>query len=333
MITVRVSPRDHDARMPPELPPACRELVDLQSGVISRQQAIRGGMDPDVIHRLLASGRWQRLQPGSYAVFTGPPPREATLWAALHRAGPDAVLSHLTAAELFRLTDRPSSLIHVTIPESRHIGHIPGVVVHRSIRVLQTRHPTLLPPRTRIEQTVLDLVQGAATVDDAFNWACSACQRGLTTAERLSRSMHGRKKLRWRAELSSALTDIADGAHSLLEYRYIHRVEQPHALPRAERQVQVIRGTRYSYLDNDYGAYRVCVELDGRIAHPDHRRWLDNHRANAVAAEGRVTLRYNWADVSWRYCATARQVARALHQNGWPGPLRPCGPACALGNP
>lgn len=289
-------------------------------------------MDPDVIDRLLTSGRWQRLHPGSYAAFTGPPPREATLWAALHRAGSDAVLSHLTAAELFRLTDRPSSLIHVTIPESRRAGRIPGVVVHRSIHVLQARHPTLLPPRTRIEQTVLDLVQNAVTVDDAFNWACSACQRGLTTAGRLRSSMRGRKKLRWRNELSAALTDIGGGAHSLLEYRYIHRVERPHGLPRAERQVQVIRGSRYSYLDNDYGVYRVCVELDGRIAHPDHRRWLDNHKANAVAAEGRVTLRYNWADVSWRYCATAWQVAQALHQAGWPGPLHPCGPSCTAGH-
>jgi hypothetical protein len=316
--------------MPPDLPPACREIIELQCGVISRKQAIRGGMDPDVIARLLVSGRWPRLQPGSYAWFTGPPPREATLWAVLLRAGSGAVLSHLTAAELFRLTDRPSSLIHVTIPESRHIGRLPGVVIHRSVHVLQTRHPTLLPPRTRIEQTVLDLVHGAATADDAFNWACSACQRRLTTAERLSRSMRERKKLRWRAELSAALTDIAEGAHSLLEYRYIHRVERPHGLPRAERQVQVIRGSRYSYLDNDYGAYRVCVELDGRIAHPDHRRWLDNHRANAVAAEGGVTLRYNWADVSWKSCRTAWQIAQALRQNGWPGPVYPCGPACVL---
>lgn len=316
--------------MPPQLPPACSELVELQCGVISRQQAIRGGMAPDVIDRLLRSGRWQSLQRGSYAVFTGPPPREATLWAALHRAGSGAVLSHLTAAELFRLTDRPSPLIHVTVPHSRRVGPIPGAVVHRSAHVLQARHPMLLPPRTRIEPTVLDLIQDAAAVDEAFIWACAACQRGLTTAGRLCVSMRERSRLRWRAELSAALTDIADGAHSVLEYRYIHRVERPHSLPRAERQVQVIRGTRYSYLDNDYGVYRVSVELDGRIAHPDHRRWLDNHRANAAAAQGRVTLRYNWADVSWEPCRTAWEVGRALRRGGWPGGLSRCGAECSL---
>lgn len=314
--------------MPRELPSACRQLAGLQCGVISRQQAVQGGMDPDVIDRLLRSGRWQRLQPGSYAIFTGPPPREALLWAALHRAGSGAVLSYQTAAELFRLTDRPTSAIHLTIPVSRRVG-FPGAVIHRSTRVQEACHPALLPPRTRIEETVLDLAEGVAAVDDAFNWACSACQRGLTTAERLCSAMRARKKLRWRAELSAALTDIGDGAHSLLEHRYIRRVERPHGLPRAQRQVQVIRGTRYSYLDNVYGAYRVSVELDGRIAHPDHQRWLDNRRVNEAAAEGRVTLVYNWADVSWRSCRTAWQVSLALQRGGWQGALGRCGPSCA----
>jgi hypothetical protein len=300
----------------------------LQCGVISRQQAIRGGMEPDVIDRLLRSGRWQCLQRGCYAVFTGPPPRTAVLWAALHRAGPGAVLSYQTAAELLGLTDRPSSVIHLTIPGSRRVG-FPGAVIHRSSRVQEARHPAMLPPRTRIEETVLDLAEAAATVDDAFGWACSACQRRLTTAERLSAAMRARKKLRWRGELSGALTDIGDGAHSLLEQRYIRRVERPHGLPRARRQRQVIRHTRYSYLDNSYDAYQVSVELDGRIAHPDHRRWLDNRRVNEAAAEGRVTLVYNWADASWRSCQTAWQVSLALRRGGWPGAFLRCGPSCA----
>jgi hypothetical protein len=319
--------------MPRELPPACREIAEMQCGVLSRRQAILGGIGPDVIDRLLRSGRWQLLQRGCYAVFTGQPSREATLWAVLHRAGPGAALSHQTAAELFRLTDYPSSLIHLTIPAGRRVDPIPGAVIHRSVRIQDARHPVLLPPRTRIEETVLDLVQDAVTVDDAFTWACQACQRGLTTAERIAYAMTRRKKLRWRAELSAALTDIGEGAHSLLEQRYIRRVERPHGLPRAKRQLQVIHGTRYSYRDNVYEDYCVSVELDGRVAHPDHRRWLDSRRVNEAAAEGRVTLVYNWADVSWRSCATAWQIALALRQGGWKGTFRQCGPTCAIPSP
>ena len=43
--------------------------------------------------------------------------------------------------------------------------------------------------------------------------------------------MNDRKKMRWRRELTVALDDAGDGALSLLEYRYVRRVERPHGLP------------------------------------------------------------------------------------------------------
>ena len=58
---------------------------------------------------------------GVYATFTGPMTRDAQLWAAVLAAGPGAQLSHETAAEINRLTDRPSPFIHVTIPANRRI--------------------------------------------------------------------------------------------------------------------------------------------------------------------------------------------------------------------
>jgi hypothetical protein len=313
------------------LPQACRELADLQSGVVSRQQAISAGMDEGSIDGLLRTGKWQSLQRGSYAVFTGEPSHQAQLWAILHRAGADAAFSHQTAAELFHLIDRSSSLIHVTIPVDRRVDGVPaGVVVHRSRRAVEARHPVLLPPRTRIDETVLDLVQQAATFDVAFNWACSACQRGLTTAARIDAAMSQRSRMRWRADMAVALADIREGVHSLLEFRYVRGVERAHGLPKAVRQVKIVRGVRTGYLDNLYNDYCLCVELDGRAAHPDDRRWEDVHRDNATAAEGRATLRYNWADVSARPCAVAWQVGCTLRRGGWPGPIRPCGPGCEV---
>ena len=68
------------------------------------------------------SGRWQRLQRGVYAAFSGDPARETVLWAALLRAGPGAVLSHQTAAERHGLIDEPSSVITITVPASRQSG-------------------------------------------------------------------------------------------------------------------------------------------------------------------------------------------------------------------
>ena len=57
----------------------------------------------------ISSGTWQRLYPAVYATFTGKLSREGRLWAAVLTAGPGAVLSHETAAEIHRLTDKQSA--------------------------------------------------------------------------------------------------------------------------------------------------------------------------------------------------------------------------------
>jgi very-short-patch-repair endonuclease len=316
-----------------DLSPAGQELVRVQEGVISRRQAISGGTPPGVIDSRIRSGRWLVLRPGIYSVFTGRPSRQATLWAAVLSAGPGAALSHQTAAELFRLTDQPSSSIHLTIPRDRRMRPAAGVVIHRSGRVAESVHPTLLPPRTRIEETVLDLVGAARTFEEAFGFVCSACQRRLTTAQCLCEAMSRRTKLRWRTELAVAIRDVSSGVHSVLEYRYVHRVERPHGLPAAARQVRVTSEQRNRYLDNLYRDYGLCVELDGRQAHPDDQRWPDQRRINSIIEQGLTVLRYGWADIDRWPCQVASQVGDVLVRLGWSGRVRPCGSGCAARTP
>jgi hypothetical protein len=313
-----------------DIPGACCDLAERQSGVIERQQARQAGLRLDVIDGLLRNGRWQRMRRGVYATFSGQPSRDAQLWAVVLRAGPDAVLSHRSAAALFGLTADPGEPVHVIVPRDRQPGRIPGVIVHRLDRAALARHPALLPPRTRIEETVLDLVTTAETADEAFGWVFRATGQRLTTAERLRATMAARTKLRWRVQLSQCLNDVADGVHSNLEHRYVLAVERPHGLPRADRQARVMRGGRVAYLDNLYQDWLVGVELDGRAAHPIGERWRDYRRDNAGATDGIITLRYGWSDVTGHPCQVAAQVAAVLTQRGWPGPGRRCGSACAV---
>ena len=92
------------------------ELLDFQSRIVARRQAVRYGVSRATVARSTKSGAWQRLHRGTYATFSGVPTREARLWAALLRAGPGAVLSHETAAEVHRLIDKPAPKIHITVP-------------------------------------------------------------------------------------------------------------------------------------------------------------------------------------------------------------------------
>src|SRR5581483_9090820 len=195
------------------------ELIAVQAKAIARRQSAEAALDPRTMRTKVSNGRWQRLQRGVYAAFSGEPSRETVLWAALLRAGPGAVLSHQTAAERHGLLDEVSPVIVVTVPASKRPARakIPGVLVHRSDSILRTRHPVMLPPCTRVEETVLDLIQAAPTFDDAYAWICRAIGRRRTTAVRLRQAMNDRKKMRWRRELVLALSEADEGVLSVLE--------------------------------------------------------------------------------------------------------------------
>ncbi len=313
-----------------ELPEACLRLLALQSGVIARWQAPTVGLGISTIEGRLRSGRWRPLFLGVYATFTGDLPRVASLWAAVLRAGPRAILSHETAAELDGLVDKPAAPIHVSIPSRQLVRHGRGVVIHRSGRIEEARHPGLTPPRTMIEETVLDLTQAAATFDDAFSWASRACQRGLTTPVLLRMRMDMRRTFRWRGDLGAGLQAIWDGAHSVLEYRYLRDVERAHGLPTADRQARAAQRRNIVYRDVLYRMYGVAVELDGQTSHPADQRWRDIDRDNVAAGAGIITLRYTWADVTRRPCEVAAEVSAALRRRGWAGAPLPCRNGCPV---
>jgi hypothetical protein len=308
------------------------ELIQRQCGVLSRQQVIACGLTPQYIRTQVSAQRWQRLFRASYATFSGPPPRESVLWAAVLCAGPGAVLSHESAAEAGGLIDEPSDPVHVTLPVARRVISLPDVMIHNSVRIESARHPIRLPPQTRIEETVVDLTQTAYSLEQALSWITRACGRRLTRPERIASAIDARKKLRWRPELLASVADAAAGAHSPLELRYLRDVERAHGLPAGSRQYAVIRAGGRTYDDVRYVEFGVVVELDGRAAHPDEARWRDMARDNAAVVDGRQVLRYGWTDVAGRPCEVAAQVAAVLRAAGWRGLPRSCR-RCPAGSP
>jgi len=312
------------------IPEALRELARAQAGVITTQQAEAAGLTKAALAWQLSSERWQQPYRGVYVLSSGPPAREAVLWAAVLRGGRGAMLSHQSAAELAHLVDQPRGALHLTVPADRRIRPVPGLVIHASSYADQVRHPSLRPPRTRIEHTVLDLAAQADTFDDALGWVTRACGRRLTTEDKLRVAMAARGRQRWRELLAPVLADPAGGLHSVLELRYYRDVERAHCLPRACRQVRVIRDRRTEYRDAYYSRYRVVVEVDGRLAHRDEARWRDIRRDNAAAADGGITLRYGWSDITAHPCRTASELARVLVRRGWVGRPKLCSADCSV---
>jgi predicted transcriptional regulator of viral defense system len=197
--------------MSADLPPPLHEVAQAQAGVVTARQALRAGVGRELLRSRVRQGRWQRIYPGVYATFSGKLSRTAELWAAVLSAGPGAVLSHRSATEMQRLGEEPSQVIHVTVPVERKVRRVPGVVIHRSGRTAQAAHPSATPPRTRAEETILDLVDAARSLDEAVGWITRGLGRGATTRARLGTALAGRRRIRWRRQLTDSSARIWPG--------------------------------------------------------------------------------------------------------------------------
>lgn len=306
-------------------------LAVRQEGALSRSQALACGLTDGMLATEQRARRWQRPFAGVYVTFSGPLPERTRVWAALLAAGRGAVASHATAAWLDGLRDEAPAQVWVTVPWTRRLNPLCGVRVRRSRHVLARGHPGHTVPRTRVEDTVLDLVHAATRADEVVDIVTRACQRRRTTAARLGDTAAARPRLRWRPLLAELLEDASDGAMSALERRWRRDVERAHRLPRGERnRLQRPSGGRSVYHDVRYPRWRTIVELDGRAAHPFAEAFRDRARDNRVVLAGQDPLRYGWHEVVNSACACAAELAALLQRNGWPGTPRRCGPACLL---
>jgi hypothetical protein len=249
------------------------------------------------------------------------------------------MLSHETAAEVHGIIDKPAGPnIHVTVAlRRRPAQHRPtrGIIIHRSDQSqVQFAGPFNLP-RTRVEDTVLDLVAAAPTFDRAYTWIARAVSRKVVTVGALRAALACRRRIRWREWLSEALEDAGEGVHSSLEWRYIRDVERAHRLPKSHHQYRRQLDGKVQYRDNWYAGFRVVVEIDGPTYHQNERVQLDKDRDNVnLALDDVKTHRFGPVAVTERACETAKLVATTLQRNGWRGSPRPCRRSnCSVGAP
>ena len=84
------------------------------------------------------------------------------------------MLSRWSVAHGLGLTRAVPKLIHVSVPLTRRVVEPPGVVVHRTVGAVDASQAWQWPPRTSVEQTVID----AAALGTADN-AVAIAARGL----------------------------------------------------------------------------------------------------------------------------------------------------------
>ena len=299
------------------VPPILLALASRQGGVVSRQQCLTAGLSPRALERLLADGSWVRVGQGVYVVHGQPVGFVGRCWASVLAGGESAVIGFEAAGRLHGLSVEEPGVVDVFVPRPhRQQPMAPWLFVTAQ------RRGRGEPPRTSLEDTVLDIASRMGRDGDLIALLADVVSGRRTSPRRLLTALDDRARFPRRRLVEGILGEVADGVHSVLERAYRRDVEIAHDLPRARRQVMLAGRS-----DVLYEAYGVVVELDGRLGHIGSEAFRDLERDNRNMLRDLITLRYGHRDVVDHPCAIADQVAGALLARGWSGPLRAC-PRC-----
>ena len=297
------------------LPAAVERLAIHQASAITSEQVEAAGVSRAVVDRLLREGRWQRLGQRVYAM-TPSPSWETLAWAGCLCAGEQARLGARASGFVTGLVTDAPERPDVLVPWSSRVrtrGPWEFVRERPGVRDSRTWGS---PPRIGAVDTVLDLCAGGSE-SEVVTWVTRAVQRRLVRPEAILVGLDRRRRHPRRALLTGMLADVAAGAESQLEIRYLRDVERAHGLPPGKRQRSRL-GLPY-VTDVCYDVCRLIVELGGRLGHEGEGRFRDMWRDNAHLVEGHPTMRYGWYHVTECPCEAAWQVAEVLVRLGWTG--------------
>jgi len=130
-------------------------LAETQHGLITRRQALELGLSERAVDRRLASGRWEPVFRGVFRLAGTERTWRQRVEAGCLKAGPGAVASHRSAANL-RGWPALARWIEITVPGHRQVA-AGGMVVHRSIVPPEDRETLDRIPTTSAVRTLIDL--------------------------------------------------------------------------------------------------------------------------------------------------------------------------------
>ncbi len=283
-------------------------LAARQHGVVSTVQLHAAGLSDSGISRSAAAGRLHRLHRGVYVVGHTALPELALEQAALLACGADGVLSHLSAAALWKIIQPAGGPVDVTVP-GRPRRSRPGLRVHRhqltraEIRIRQGL-PLTSPCRTLVDlATQLGPTGWEAALSEARFLRLirdGELERAVQNAG--SRGGTGRVRDYLNREIGPLITQ------SEAERRFLRLVRDA-GLP-APRTQTWIEGHR---VDVVWPEHRLIVELDGIQGHGHRSAFERDRRKDAILiAAGWRILHYTWPQLSTQPLYVIATLSAAL---------------------
>jgi very-short-patch-repair endonuclease len=287
---------------------AIAELAAKQRGVITRAQLLELGLTRTTIDNWVKHSRLHPLYRGIFLLGHPRPIAGAPQLAAVLACGRGAVLSHLSAAGLWRLLPGREGDVDVTVP-GRNPGRRRGIRVHR-VNALDRRDVRKLGgiPITSPARTIFDVaaVVRRRELEQALAEAY---------ARRLARrsdfvSLLARRSSRPGTRALRALLD--DGAPALTRSEAEDRLLaliRAGELPQPESNIRIGRHE----VDFLWREQRLVVEVDGFAFHSSRSAFERDRRRDAeLGTLGFRVMRVTWRQIVNEPEALVARLAAAL---------------------
>jgi very-short-patch-repair endonuclease len=269
---------------------AISAIAARRHGIVTRTQLLAAGILPSGITDRIKAGRLHRIHRGVYALGHAGLSAEGRWLAAVLACGDGAVLSHRSAAALWRMIASAPNLSDVTVPTGS------GRRAQRRIRLHRSR--TLLPSHTTLRMGI-PVTRPARTLQDLRRIApASEFAAALRQAEYLRLPLEDRLE--------------PDHTRSQLETAFL-RLCRRHRLPSPEVNVRV-----GPYLvDFLWRTQRLIVETDGYRAHGTRTAFeRDRARDTDLLLSSYVIVRLTQRQITQRPAAVAASIRSLLSRGG-----------------
>jgi very-short-patch-repair endonuclease len=258
--------------------------------VVARSQLLELGLTKSGIEQRLARGRLHPVARGVYAVGRPELTRYGRWMAAILSCGPEAVLSHQSAAELWEIRAPRPGPIQISVPKGSRRTR-PGLTLFRRAVIARAHCHGI--PTTPPAQTLIDLAATLPTkqLEAAIN---EADKRDLVHPDALRAAIDATPPCRGLGRLRGLL----DRQTFVLTDSDLERLFLPIArragLPTPHTQHRV-NGFRVDFFWPDLG---LVVETDGgRFHRTPAQQTADRVRDQTHAAAGLTPLRFTHGQV------------------------------------
>jgi hypothetical protein len=270
-------------------------LAGSQHGVVARWQLIRLGMSAKMIRGRVDRGGLHVLHRGVYAVGHRSMTNDGRWMAAVLAFGPEAVLSHRSAGQLWGLVPKTGIWPEVTRP--RHARGRPHLTIHQAPLRPDEVGTMWRIPVTSVARTMFDLA-GMLTereVERAWNEMEVREYRTRLCVPDLITRYPGRPGTALLGRLAEG--DAVGITRNELEEAFLALVDR-YGLPRPRMNAHLAVRDRFYEVDCLWEDRKVAIELDGGGAHGTKKAFQDDReRDRILTAERWTTARITWRQI------------------------------------